>query len=51
MSDKAARKKKKVQHFFPVPILTYSVLIKLISSNSDTKAAHWMALFNLDVLI
>lgn len=50
MYDKAVRKKK-VQHFFFSPILTYSVLIKLISNNSDTKATQWMALFTLDVLI
>lgn len=50
MYDRAVRKKK-VQHLFSVPILTHSVLIKLISNNSDMKATQWMALFTLDVLI
>lgn len=51
MYDGAVKGKKKFQHFFSVPILTQSVLIKLISNNSDTNGTQWRALFTLFVLI
>lgn len=43
-------RKKRFNIFFS-SILTYSVLIKLISNNSLKKATQWMALFTSDVLI